>query len=464
MRKVVSLLVLLSGMASAERVDLVVKEQLREGQALHASAPIPELGNGDPLLSTRMIERAPGEWFLPLDIPAGTVAQARIYQRPVDPKQYADPSAVTLLRDVPLQDGTLAASNGKLTLHVPRRFASVTVNFMTPVTTGKFSSRKASMERQGGSGEYSEFMVTVPRGAQAYQVELGTPMDATYTVPSHGPAWFSADRDLWIDSKASEILWNQPQELEAAARIERFTLAPRGFLPRQISVRLPKGYDPAKDHDLPLLVALDGQNVFAPGGSFGCWNLDTAVDEAIAKGEIPKLIVVAIDNTPERFAEYVPNRVPNELVEGRGEEFLSMVRDELLPIVRKEYTVTTTPAKTGLIGSSLGGLIGLTAVDEFSDTFGVVAALSPSSQLNTALLKEQIAAPGKARLWMDSGSAGVSTDGFARTMQLRDAYLLGGGALGPDFMHIVAPGEQHNEAAWSHRAPQVIRWMFGQAE
>ena len=111
---------------------------------------------------------------------------------------------------------------------------------------------------------------------------------------------------------------------------------------------------------------------------------------------------------------------------------------------------------------ALGGLLGYHAANDFSATFGIVAALSSSFWLGTT---ENISRAGRdpstrARLYIDSGTAGTSADSYWDTVAVRDALLASGHVYGPKFLHAFGPGDQHNEAAWRRRSPDVLRWMW----
>lgn len=245
-------------------------------------------------------------------------------------------------------------------------------------------------------------------------------------------------------------------------RTETFTFAPGQFRERTVRVLLPRGYDTQPERHYPLLLAQDGQNVFHPGGPFGSWDLDLAVSQLVEEGAIPEIILVGVDNSPDRFAEYIPDWGTLGETQGRGTEFLGMIRDELLPELETRYRLLPGPEDRAHIGSSLGGLLGWEAAHEFRDTFGTVAALSPSFQIatDTALSMADRDPAQRARLYIDSGTEGDTHDGYSATVTVRDRLVSNGVPFGRDFLHLVGTGHHHNEAAWRGRSPEVLRWMF----
>jgi predicted alpha/beta superfamily hydrolase len=79
---------------------------------------------------------------------------------------------------------------------------------------------------------------------------------------------------------------------------------------------------------------------------------------------ITPLIVVAIDNTTDRLFEYS--------FEKRGKEYLHFIKDGLKPQIDYTFRTLIEPDSTGILGSSLGGIISLHAGIKLPETFGMV--------------------------------------------------------------------------------------------
>jgi hypothetical protein len=60
-------------------------------------------------------------------------------------------------------------------------------------------------------------------------------------------------------------------------------------------------------------------------------------------------------------------------------------------------------------------------------------------------------------IWDDDQSAG---DNYCETLQLRQVLQDGGYAEGRDFLYVHDPGASHDEAAWSSRLPEALRFLF----
>ncbi len=241
------------------------------------------------------------------------------------------------------------------------------------------------------------------------------------------------------------------------------TITVPGFLDgRRVWVYLPPGY-----HDTtaryPVLYLLDGQNVFDKATSFaGEWKVDETLEALIPAGEIAPLIVVAVDNGGgERIAEYTP-WADGESRGGGGGEHLAAIADVLVPHIDATYRTMTGPASTGIGGSSLGGLMALYATFSRPDVFGVNAALSPSiwwADRRVIAFAAGSTKPGGARLWTDMGTAESGTS-IRDLRDLREALVALGFVVGTDLQVVEEQGGGHNEAAWSRRFPDVVRFLF----
>lgn len=77
--------------------------------------------------------------------------------------------------------------------------------------------------------------------------------------------------------------------------------------PRDIYVYLPQGYHSSSEH-YPVIYMHDGQNLFDPQRVYlgQTWNAERTLDYLIRERIIRPVIVVGVDNTPDRKAEHTP--------------------------------------------------------------------------------------------------------------------------------------------------------------
>jgi pullulanase len=116
---------------------------------------------------------------------------------------------------------------------------------------------------------------------------------------------------------------------------------------------------------------------------------------------------------------------------------------------------------TGIVGSSLGGLLAAYAGVTHPDTFGLVGAMSPSTWWNSNWILGDVGTmttPRPARVYVDCGQP---DDDYVDTTQLVAAYLGRGYVEGADFQHVYQLNAQHNEVYWAERLPGALAFLFG---
>ena len=229
---------------------------------------------------------------------------------------------------------------------------------------------------------------------------------------------------------------------------------------RDIIVALPPSYA-AGDHEYPVVVMHDGQNLFDPATSYaGDWGLGETLRDLSADGIEP--IVVGIANKgPFRKYEYSPFRDPVH-GGGDGERYLDFIEHSVLPLVRQTFRATPDPAATSIAGSSMGGLLSLYALLQRPAVFGGAAALSPSAWFADEALCRMVAAgdPPRGRLWLDIGTG--EGDPMVETVRrLRTALVGRGLAEGDRFRYIEEPEATHDEAHWGRRFRAVLPFLLG---
>ncbi|MFN2396927.1 MAG: alpha/beta hydrolase-fold protein, partial [Bacteroidales bacterium] len=128
---------------------------------------------------------------------------------------------------------------------------------------------------------------------------------------------------------------------------------------RRIWIYLPPDYDQTQKN-YPVIYMHDGQNLFDVETSFmGEWEVDETLNDLAARGyNVP--IVVGIDNGGNHRAnEYLPYFFSNLNAGGEGDEYMEFIVETLKPFIDNEYRTLPDRENTGIIGSSLGGVISL---------------------------------------------------------------------------------------------------------
>lgn len=254
----------------------------------------------------------------------------------------------------------------------------------------------------------------------------------------------------------------------SAPHLERFPGVSSGAIAAR-SVRVWVGSAEPTHH----LYAHDGQNLFDPSGPFGGWHLDEAVKDST--------LVVGIDNGGvQRMEEYthVPDAIESQSVGGKGDEYSDFVRDVVRPLIQAHYGV---PARTGVLGSSLGGLISFHEVLRDPEVWDFAGSLSGTfgwgsigAENETLIERWQEAPKVNAKLYLDSGGgpgsgcvdsdgdgtnddAPDSADNYCETIQLRDVLDASGYAFDEELFHWHEPGAMHDEAAWAARVFRPVQ-------
>lgn len=255
--------------------------------------------------------------------------------------------------------------------------------------------------------------------------------------------------------------------------VRRHPAFPSRFVrPRDVRVWLPPGYADQPERRHPVLYFHDGNNVLDAATSFKGieWGADETAGRLVRSGTLRPFILVAVDNTPDRMAEYTFARDARH-GGGRGAEYGRFLVEELMPFVDSTYRTRRGPADTGLVGSSLGALVSLDLALERPDRFGLVGCLSPAAWwAERASVKRAAAAPRGAgiRVWVDIGTAEGTEKAGARewlddARALRDALVSRGWREGADLHYEEVEGAVHDEGAWAARLDRVLLFLLGPA-
>lgn len=232
---------------------------------------------------------------------------------------------------------------------------------------------------------------------------------------------------------------------------------------RRIWIYLPPSYANGS-RSYPVLYMLDGQNLFDRRTSFsGEWEVDESLDKLDQSGH-PTAIVVGIDNGgPFRIEEYTP--WPNDKYGGgRGEETLDFIRLELKPYIDGHFRTLKGPEHTGIMGSSLGGLMAMYAGLKSPDVFGKIGAFSPAYWINTEIfdLAAAFETRRKIRFYqvMAIPEGKKNIDNMTKMDELLSAK---GGKRILVQTHSRKKGA-HNEAFWAEEFETAFIYLFGKGE
>lgn len=275
-------------------------------------------------------------------------------------------------------------------------------------------------------------------------------------------------------------------------RVERLAgLRWRHVDARPVDVWLPADYDPARKR-YAVLYLHDGQMLFDARQTWNrqAWDAHLAVDRLVRAGTIPDTLIVGIWNLgPFRHSEYFPEkhlaylpavvreRLVREALQGqpRADAYLRFLVEELKPAIDARYATRPGPEATFIMGSSMGGLISVYALNEYPHIFGGAAGLSThwvgTFRANASLplaafqyLSRHLAPPAGHRLYQDHGTTELDAL-YAPYQRFVDEIVRerGYAETGPDanYMTRVFEGTGHNETAWARRLEVPLQFLLG---
>jgi len=218
----------------------------------------------------------------------------------------------------------------------------------------------------------------------------------------------------------------------------------------QIRVYLPPGYEENTLKRYPVLYMQDGQNLFFPEEAFAAdWQVDRTVGMLDAMNAIDEFVVVGV-YSKDRMAEYTQPGYA-----AYGESLIGEVK----PRIDQEFRTLPGPTKTGVIGSSLGGVVSFFLAWEWPDVFARAACLSSTFGHQDDLLQRVLSEERRdARFYLDSGWPG---DNYEVTAAMAMALVSRGWTYGRDLLHFAFPLAEHDEHAWGMRLHLPLQLFEG---
>lgn len=281
----------------------------------------------------------------------------------------------------------------------------------------------------------------------------------------------------------------EPMPQVAVGHVERLANFPSRFVDaRNVDVWLPEGYSASKRY--AVLYMHDGQMLFDARTTWNhqAWNVQDTVQRLVNEGRIPDTLVVGIWNNGKfRHSEYFPqkylagmpaalrDRLIAEGLQGKpqSDNYLRFLVEELKPAIDARYATRPEAASTFLMGSSMGGLISVYAMNEYPQVFGGAAGLSthwvgvfkPNAAIPLAAfnyVRAKLADPATHRLYQDHGT--IELDALYAPYQLviDDIVREAGYRDGQNFETRVFEGTGHSEKAWAARLETPLLFLMGQ--
>jgi predicted alpha/beta superfamily hydrolase len=295
-------------------------------------------------------------------------------------------------------------------------------------------------------------------------------------VPDAPPAQAAESQDQTAPPAVIPLI--PPKESSVLGELEIFPINSKVFRNiRNLRVWLPANYFAPvnRNKHYPVLYMQDGQNLFDEATAANHeWKFDETVQYLTGSMHIGPMIVVGIDNTPQRANEYLPYPDPRNKALGKpetqdvhGKEFGDFVIKEVMPLIQKKYRVLVGAHNTGLGGSSYGGVVTLYAVLKHPEVFGKALIESPPLLIGDGQLLKDAAKTTRfpEKMYVAIGAAEgddekESAQYVAPVQELEK--ILSSKGLGPTRLKVVVDeGAKHDEIAWSKRLQNALLFLYG---
>jgi len=228
---------------------------------------------------------------------------------------------------------------------------------------------------------------------------------------------------------------------------------------RRIWLYMPPDYE-TSGKNYPVLYMHDGQNLFDAATSFaGEWEVDETLNLLFEAGkDVP--IVVGIDNGGgDRIDEYTPWPSP-DYGGGDGDLYAQFIVETLKPYIDANYRTKPEQPFTGVMGSSLGGLISHYIAVKYQDVFSKAGVFSPSYWFNDSIYDFTYLA-GKqqpVKFYIMGGTA--ESGSLVQEMNDMSDTLMDVGFTEEEIKVKVVQGGQHNEQLWREEFGLAYQWLF----
>ncbi len=228
---------------------------------------------------------------------------------------------------------------------------------------------------------------------------------------------------------------------------------------RRIWAYLPPDYYNS-NNSYPVLYMQDGQNLFDVVYAFGSeWNVDESM-QALFNSFSPSAIIVGIDNgEAERLNEYSP-WVNTEYGGGQGEAYSEFIVNTLKPFIDATFRTLPDREFTGIMGSSMGGLISFYSSISNQNVFSKAGIFSPSFWFSDSIYSfiSQTGPLSPMRLYFLAGDQ-ESSSMIPNINSVMNA-LSSAGFSGNEMNLKTVPGGQHAEWFWASEFSEAFQWLF----
>ncbi len=248
------------------------------------------------------------------------------------------------------------------------------------------------------------------------------------------------------------------QQNNATKQVSTFSIeAPQLDCTKKIWIYLPKNYN-STQKKYPVIYMHDAQNLFDAKTSFvGEWNVDEKLDSLNAQ-----VIVVGIEHGNEKRMEELTPYKNAKYGGGNADNYLEFIVKTLKPAIDAKYRTKTNARNTGIIGSSLGGLVSYYAILKYPEVFGKAGIFSPSFWFNRKEIIEltEKTPKLKTKIYFLCGDNEGDGDMVTDLNKIDDLVS----EKRCECKHLtkkkIVKGGQHNEKLWRDGFANAFVWLF----
>jgi len=262
----------------------------------------------------------------------------------------------------------------------------------------------------------------------------------------------------WSDGSQNETL--STKQPNVATFAENFNI-PQLNRTRNILVYLPPNYENSTD-SYPVLYMHDGQNIFDKATSYaGEWEVDETLNKLHYVYGLD-IIVVAIDNSENRMQEYNAWK-HKEYHSPEGKQYIDFIVNTLKPAIDQKYRTKKSAENTGIMGSSMGGLISHYAAFQYPNVFGKVGIFSPSFWISDEIIpftKKHLAKANNSKLYFlmgekEGGNMIIDMQKIIHTLTTNNFPT-------KNLIAKYSPNGTHSEAFWRSEFEEAVLWLFSE--
>jgi enterochelin esterase family protein len=229
---------------------------------------------------------------------------------------------------------------------------------------------------------------------------------------------------------------------------------------RDWSIYVPAQYKP--DQPAALMVFQDGEGM---RNVTGRWRVPVVFDNLIARGDMPPTIAVFLNPGHDKSKPRQNGKHSNRGFEydSLGDRYVRFLLEEIIPEVKKKYTISDEPEMHAIGGSSSGAICAFTAAWERTDYFRKVYSSVGSftnlrgGNVYPALVRKTEPKPIRVYMADTSGDVDNAFGSWPWSNQQMASALK---YMGYDTRFDWAEGYAHNSDFGGAKFPEAMKWLW----